>query len=98
MKRKGLPPDRLQADVPAIRDALLKRHATYIDTKTTMAGLESQVAQVYKELTGNEFPKKAGWRTPAVAHEHHHGIAGNTVTSALLQPGLDDQARATRAR
>ena len=31
-KRKGLAPDRVQAEVPAIREALLKRHATYIDT------------------------------------------------------------------
>ena len=30
-KRKGLAPDRVQADVPAIRTALLPRHATYID-------------------------------------------------------------------
>ena len=76
MKRKGLAPDRVQADVPAIRDALLKRHATYIDTSANdIAGFESQVAQVYKELTGNEFPKKAGMEDARLAHERHHGIA-----------------------
>ncbi len=76
MKRKGLAPDRVQADVPAIRDALLKQHATYIDTSAKdIAGLESQVAQVYKELTGNEFPKKAGMEDARLAHERHHGIA-----------------------
>ena len=76
MKRKGLTPDRVQADVPAIRDALLKRHATYIDTSATaIAGFQSQVAQVYKELTGNEFPKKAGMEDARLSHERHHGIA-----------------------
>jgi cyclase len=75
MKRRGLAPDRVQADVPAIRDALLKRHATYIDASATaMAGFQSQVAQVYKELTGNEFPKKAGMEDARLAHERHHGI------------------------
>ena len=76
MKRKGLAPDRVQADVPAIRDALLKQHATYIDTSARdIAGFASQVAQVYKELTRNEFPKKAGLEHARLAHERHHGIA-----------------------
>jgi cyclase len=75
-KRKGLAPDRVQADVPAMRDALLKRHATYIDTSAKpIAGFESQVAQVYKELTGKEFPKKAGMEDARRVHERHHGIA-----------------------
>jgi len=74
-KRKGLAPDRVQADVPAIRDTLLTRHATYIDTSAkSITGFESQVAQVYKELTGNEFPKKA-MEDARRAHERHHGIA-----------------------
>ena len=75
-KRKGLAPDRVQADVPAMRDALLERHATYIDTSAKpITGFESQVAQVYKELTGNEFPKKAGMEDARQSHERHHGIA-----------------------
>jgi cyclase len=74
-KRKGLTPDRLQAAVPAIRDVLLKRHATYIETKAGSTGFESQVAQVYKEMTGKVFPKKAALDDARRAHEHHHGIA-----------------------
>jgi hypothetical protein len=74
-KRKGLTPDRLQAAVPAIRDVLIKRHATYIETKAGSTGFESQVAQVYKEMTGKVFPKKAALDDARRAHEHHHGIA-----------------------
>jgi len=49
----------VQAEVSAIRDALLKRHATYIDTsEKPVASFEALVAQVYKEITGKEFPKK----------------------------------------
>jgi cyclase len=74
-KRKGLAADRVQADVPAIRDALLKRHATYIDaTAKSITGFEAQVAHVYKELTGKEFSKKAAMENARRAHEHHHGI------------------------
>jgi glyoxylase-like metal-dependent hydrolase (beta-lactamase superfamily II) len=76
-KRKGLAPDRVQADVPAMRDALLKRHATYIDTSPkTIIEFESQVAHVYKELTGKEFPKKAAIEQARRAHQAHHGITG----------------------
>ena len=75
-KRKGLAPERVQADVPAMRDALLKQHATYIDTTTkSIAGFEAQAAQVYKELTGREFPKRAAMEDARQAHSHHHGIA-----------------------
>jgi cyclase len=75
-KRKRLAPDRVQADVPAIREALLKRHATYIDTSAvSITGFASQVAQVYKELTGKEFPKSAALEDARRAHERHHGIA-----------------------
>jgi cyclase len=74
-KRKGLGADRVQADVPAIRQALLAQHATYIDTTAkSIVGFESQVAQVYKELTGKEFPKKALLDDARRAHEAHHGI------------------------
>ena len=75
-KRKGLTPDRVQADVPAIREALLTRHATYIDAAAkSIAGFESQVAQVYRELTGKEFPEKGVLDGARRAHEDHHGIA-----------------------
>jgi cyclase len=75
-KRKGLTADRVQADVRAMRDALLKQHATYIDaTAKSIAGFESQAAQVYKELTGKEFPNKAAMEHARRAHDGHHGIA-----------------------
>ena len=80
-KRKRLTPDRAMADVPAIRDTLLKQHATYIDTAPASTGFESQVAQVYKELTGKEFPKRAALDDARRAHERHHGIAD--------RPGVD---------
>ena len=75
-KRKALPGDRVQAEVPAIRKAMLERHATYVDTDPKSTGFESQVAQVYKELTGREFPKKQALDHARRAHEGHHGIAG----------------------
>jgi cyclase len=75
-KRKRLPQDRWQAEVAAIRNALLERHATYIDTTSKpVTSFEAQVAQVYRELTGNDFPKKAAMEEARRAHEHHHGIA-----------------------
>jgi glyoxylase-like metal-dependent hydrolase (beta-lactamase superfamily II) len=74
-KRKGLAPDRVQADVPSIRAALLKQHATYIDSdEKQIAGFEAQVAQVYKEITGKDFPKKAALDEASRTHERHHGI------------------------
>ncbi len=73
-KRKGLSPDRVQADVPAIRDALVKRHGTYIDTgDKPITNLGAQVAQVYKEMTGKEFPKRAALDDARREHERHHG-------------------------
>jgi len=74
-KRKNLPPDRVQEDIAAIRSALLERHATYIDaTEKSIVGFESQVAQVYKELTGKDFPKKASLEEARRMHGRHHGI------------------------
>ena len=74
-KRKGLAPDRVQADVPSIRTSLLKGHATYIDSdEKQIAGFEAQVAQVYKEMTGKDFPKKAALDQANRTHERHHGI------------------------
>ena len=74
-KRKGLPADRVQAEVPAIRTALLKQHATYIDTTAKpITDFAAQVAQVYKELTGKDFPNKAAMNDARRAHDRHHGI------------------------
>ncbi len=74
-RRRTLSADRVQAEVPAIRDALLPRHATYIDAQAkSISGFESQVAQVYRELTGKEFPKRAALDEARRAHEHHHEI------------------------
>lgn len=74
-KRKNLPADRVQADVPVIRDGLLRRHTTYIDPDPkSITGFESQVAQVYRELTGRAFPNKAALNEARRLHEHHHGI------------------------
>lgn len=73
-KRKSLAPDRVQAAVPAIRDALLEQHSTYIDaTAKPVTSFEAQVAQVYGELTGKEFPKKAALDEARRAHDRHHG-------------------------
>ena len=72
-KRKGLTADRVQAAVPAIREMLLKRHATYIDAG---GGFEAQVGQVYKEMTGKDFPKKAALDDARRTHDRHHGLAG----------------------
>ena len=72
-KRKGLAPDRLQAEVAAIRGALLPRHATYIDTSAKpITGFEAQVAQVYKELTGKDFPRRGALEDARRSHERHH--------------------------
>jgi glyoxylase-like metal-dependent hydrolase (beta-lactamase superfamily II) len=74
-KRRGLPPDRVQAELPAIRAALLERHATYIDPgPAAIIGFESQVASVYREMTGLEFPNKGSQEAARTAHERHHGI------------------------
>lgn len=74
-KRKGMTPDRVQADVRAIRDALLPRHPTYIDAKAkSIAGFEAQVAQVFKELTGKDLPKSAALDAARRAHERHHEL------------------------
>ena len=74
-KRKGSTPDRVQADVPAIRESLLRQHAKYIDTSAKpITGFEAQVAQVYRELTGKEFPKKAALDEARRAHERHHSF------------------------
>jgi cyclase len=74
-QRKGFAPDRVQAEVSAIRAVLLKRHATYIDTsEKPVASFEAQVAQVYKEMTGKEFPKKVALEDARRQHNRQHGI------------------------
>jgi cyclase len=74
-KRKDLPPDRVQADVRAIRDALLPRHPIYIDAKAkSLSGFEAQVAKVYAEMTGKSFPKTGALEEARLAHERHHGL------------------------
>jgi glyoxylase-like metal-dependent hydrolase (beta-lactamase superfamily II) len=74
-KRKDVPPDRMQAEVSTIRSALLPRHATYIDTQPkAIIGFESQVAQVYREITGKEFLKKTAMAEARRAHESHHQL------------------------
>ena len=72
-KRQGMPAAQVQAEVLRIRETLLPRHATYIDTQaTSIAGFESQVAHVYREITGKEFPKSATLEDARRAHERHH--------------------------
>jgi cyclase len=75
-KRKSAPPDRVQAEVPAIREALLRQHGKYIDTSAKpITAFEAQVAQVYKELTGKQFPKSAALDEARRAHAGHHGAS-----------------------
>ena len=74
-KRKHLAPDRVQAEIPAMRETLVTRHPTYIDsTAISMSGFASQVAQVYKEITGREFPRTAALDEARQAHERHHQL------------------------
>ncbi len=74
-KRKSLAPDVVQSQVAEIRAALMPRHAKYIDQDPkSMAGFEAQVAQVFKELTGRDFPKKAAIDAAREAHQMDHGI------------------------
>ena len=74
-KRKDLAPERVQAEVATIRSALLERHATYVDpSPKAIVGFGSQVAKVYKELTGKEFPKRAALEEARRPHDRHHGL------------------------
>ena len=77
-KRKNSSPDKVQAEVPAIKAALMPRHAKYIDTDPkAIVGFESQVAQVYKEMTGKEFPERAPMDAARRQHALDHGVAEN---------------------
>jgi len=73
-KRKGLAPDGVQAEVGAIKAALMAKHSKYLDPDPKDTGFEAQVAQVFKEMTGKEFPKKAAMEAARLAHEAEHGV------------------------
>jgi hypothetical protein len=72
-KRKDLAADRVRAEIPTIRTALLPRHGTYIDPKST-SGLEAQVGQVYKEMTGRTLVSSAALDEARRRHERHHAL------------------------
>jgi cyclase len=73
-KRKALAPDRVQAEVPAIRSALITSHSRYIGNDDEgIRDFEAQVGQVYKEITGREFPKNAAMAAARLAHAVEHG-------------------------
>ena len=56
-KRMAKSPE-VQKEMEAIRQALFPRHAQYIDaTPKALIPFEAQVAQVYEEMTGKDFPK-----------------------------------------
>jgi hypothetical protein len=72
-KRKALPADRVQSEIPAMREAMLTQHATYIDADPkAITDFGAQVAKVYRELTGNEL-KKPALEQARRTHESHHG-------------------------
>ena len=74
-KRKNLAAERMQAEIPDIRTALLARHATYIDPNPKAAGgFAAQVAHVYKEMTGRDLLKSAALEDARRRHERHHAL------------------------
>lgn len=73
-KRKALGADRLRAEIPAIRKSMLERHATYIASDPSSSGFAEQVAQVFKELTGQELAMKASLDDQRRRHERHHAL------------------------
>ena len=74
-KRKDLAPDRLRAEIPTIRTALLAQHATYVDTSPKASdGFQAQVAQVYKELTGRALVSSTAMDEARRRHERHHAV------------------------
>jgi glyoxylase-like metal-dependent hydrolase (beta-lactamase superfamily II) len=86
-KRRALPSDQVQAAVPAMRQALLARHATYIDTQAkSISGFEAQVAQVYREMTGKDLPKRAGLEEARRGHEQHHEIRALSAQKRQAAP------------
>lgn len=74
-KRKAKSPEEVHKEVDAIRQALLPRHAKYIDASPkALIPFEAQVAQVYKEMTGKEFPKRAAIEKAYRSHAAFHGV------------------------
>jgi len=74
-KRKAKLPEEVLKEVEAIRQALLPRHAKYIDASPkALIPFEAQVAQVYKEMTGKEFPKRAAIERAYRSHAAFHGV------------------------
>ena len=74
-KRKELSPERLRAEIPTIRTAMLGQHATYIDPgPKAIDGFQAQVAQVYKELTGKELVSTTAVDHARRQHERHHAL------------------------
>lgn len=81
-KRRDLPPDRMQNEVSAIRDTLLPKHPTFIDANAkSIAGFRSQVAQVYREITGRDLVSKTAMDAARAAHERHHATGAMPVAA-----------------
>ncbi len=58
-KLKGLAPEQAEQRVPDIRKSLESRHKKYLKPADSFGiQLADQVGQVYKEMSGKEFPKK----------------------------------------
>lgn len=75
-KRRNLSPEEAQKQVENIRQALLPKQAKYIDpSPNPIIPFESQVAQVYKEMTGKEFPQKTAMERARRMHARFHGLA-----------------------
>lgn len=75
-KIKSVSPAEAQKRVDAVRKALLPRHQNYVASEGPAAAFfESQVATVYKEMTGKEFPSKAALNRARELHAAFHGEA-----------------------
>jgi glyoxylase-like metal-dependent hydrolase (beta-lactamase superfamily II) len=76
-KIKDKSPEDAQRMVDDIRKRMMVKHAKYIDPgPNAIIQFESQAGQVYKEMTGKEFPKKTAMRAAYLAHADFHGTAG----------------------
>lgn len=75
-KIRTKPPEQAQKQVENIRQSLLPKHAKYIDpSPKALIPFESQVAQVYKEMSGKEFPGKTAMERARQVHAWFHGLA-----------------------
>ncbi len=71
---KGMSPEAAQKQVETIRKALIAKHPNYVGTAESGPWLEAQVGQVYKEMTGKQFPRRAAMNRARELHaEFHHG-------------------------